>query len=122
MDYDLFTRAIYSQQNRLDMFLTIPKGQRMRKIDELLAIDRFEKARNSTKSVINKLRNAVKEKEQIIENASMQDSIHKRDSVMREITDVNKKEIEMQEKLKRIIDKKERSLKDVHILKEQNTS
>src|SRR3990172_9282519 len=45
MNYDLFTRAIYSEQNQLDMFLTIPKGQRMKKIDELLSIDKFERAR-----------------------------------------------------------------------------
>ena len=35
VDYDLFTRAIYSEQNQLDHFLTIPKGQRMKRIDEL---------------------------------------------------------------------------------------
>src|SRR3989344_8933362 len=45
VDYDLFTRAIYTEQNQIDMFLTIPKGARMKKIDELLAIDKFEKAR-----------------------------------------------------------------------------
>ncbi|MEM7825906.1 MAG: hypothetical protein QW412_03555, partial [Candidatus Aenigmatarchaeota archaeon] len=39
IDYELFTRAIYSEQNALDYFLTIPKGQRMKKIDELLMIN-----------------------------------------------------------------------------------
>jgi exonuclease SbcC len=35
MNYDLFSRAVYSEQNQLDMFLTNTKGQRMKKIDEL---------------------------------------------------------------------------------------
>lgn len=55
VDYGLFSKAIYSEQNALDYFLTIPKGQRMRKIDELLMIDKFEKARNNAISLINKI-------------------------------------------------------------------
>lgn len=55
VDYELFSKAIYSEQNALDYFLTIPKGQRMRKIDELLMIDKFEKARSNTITLINKI-------------------------------------------------------------------
>ncbi|MEM5802355.1 MAG: AAA family ATPase [Candidatus Aenigmatarchaeota archaeon] len=55
VDYELFSKAIYSEQNALDYFLTIPKGQRMKKIDELLMIDKFEKARSNTISLINKI-------------------------------------------------------------------
>jgi len=61
-NYDLFARAIYSEQNSLDMFLTIPKGQRMKKIDELLAIDRFEKARATVVTLTNRFDAAVSEK------------------------------------------------------------
>lgn len=55
VNYDLFTKAIYSEQNALDYFLMIPKGKRMKKIDELLMIDKFEKARASVVKLINKL-------------------------------------------------------------------
>ncbi|MBI2084714.1 MAG: SMC family ATPase [Candidatus Aenigmarchaeota archaeon] len=55
VDYELFSKAIYSEQNALDYFLTIPKGQRMKKIDELLMIDRFEMARSSSVSLVNKI-------------------------------------------------------------------
>ncbi len=55
VDYELFSKAIYSEQNALDYFLTIPKGQRMRKIDELLMIDKFEKARSNTITLVNKI-------------------------------------------------------------------
>ena len=55
VDYELFSKAIYSEQNALDYFLTIPKGQRMRNIDELLMIDKFEKARSNTISLTNKI-------------------------------------------------------------------
>ncbi len=55
VDYELFSKAIYSEQNALDYFLTIPKGQRMKKIDELLMIDKFEKARSNAISMMNKI-------------------------------------------------------------------
>lgn len=55
VDYELFSKAIYSEQNALDYFLTIPKGQRMRKIDELLMLDKFEKARSNAISLVNKI-------------------------------------------------------------------
>ena len=54
MDYELFSRAVYSEQDRLDFFLTIPKGQRMRIIDNLLKIDLFEEARQNCVSVSNR--------------------------------------------------------------------
>lgn len=75
MNYDLFSRAVYSEQNQLDMFLTIPRGQRMKKIDELLAIDKFEKARMSTKSLINKFLTAINEKELVIQNLECDESL-----------------------------------------------
>ena len=66
MNYDLFTRAVYSEQNAIDMFLTIPKGQRMRKIDELLSIDKFEKARATAATVSNKCSFVAEEKKKTL--------------------------------------------------------
>ncbi len=62
VDYELFSRAVYSEQNQLDYFLTIPKGQRMEKIDQLLRLDRFEKARSSASSLTNRCRQRRKDK------------------------------------------------------------
>ncbi len=78
VDYDLFTRAVYSEQNQLDMFLTIPKGQRMKKIDELLRLDRFESARISAVSLGNRFALHREEKEAML--GSM-----KKDELEREI-------------------------------------
>lgn len=51
MDYDLFSRAVYSEQNQMDYFLQIPSGQRKKKIDELLRINRFEEARKNASAL-----------------------------------------------------------------------
>ncbi|MFB6294134.1 MAG: AAA family ATPase, partial [Candidatus Nanohaloarchaea archaeon] len=55
IDYGLFSRAIYSEQNQLDYFLELRAGEREEKIDELLALDRFETARSTLVSVVNRL-------------------------------------------------------------------
>ncbi len=54
-NYETFSEAIYSEQNSLDYFLTLGKGQRIKKIDELLMIEKFESARSNCVSVRNKI-------------------------------------------------------------------
>lgn len=56
MDYDLFTRAIYSEQNRVDYFLTLGRGERKKQIDGLLGIDRLESARSNAGTLTNKIK------------------------------------------------------------------
>ena len=68
MDYDLFQRAIYSEQNALDYFLQIPKGKRMQQIDEMLKLDRYEKARESAVSIKNNILARRKEMVRVVED------------------------------------------------------
>jgi len=63
LDYDLFYRAIYSEQNRIDYFLMLGPRDRKTQIDELLGIDRFEVARANASTVINSLRRLKIERE-----------------------------------------------------------
>jgi exonuclease SbcC len=63
INYDVFSRAVYSEQNELDQFLNIPKGQRMERIDKLLKIDRFEIARKTAGKVVNKFSDELSSKE-----------------------------------------------------------
>ncbi len=55
VDYDLFTRAIYSEQNNIDYFLTLDPRRRKEEIDRLLGLDRFGNARANIISVINRI-------------------------------------------------------------------
>jgi exonuclease SbcC len=71
VNYDLFSKAIYSEQNALDYFLTIPKGQRMKKIDELLMIDKFEKARSGAVTLTNKLAERKLARQNMIDKADL---------------------------------------------------
>ncbi len=58
INYELFTRAIYSEQNKIDYFIALGKGERKKQVDELLGIDRFEAARANAVTALNKLREA----------------------------------------------------------------
>jgi exonuclease SbcC len=55
-DYELFTRAVYSEQNKLDWFLSLGKGERKKYFDELLGINKFENARAGAAAVANRLK------------------------------------------------------------------
>lgn len=66
LDYDLFERAIYSEQNRLDYFLTLPPGKRMQSIDELLGIDKLEEARKGAGSLANRISDRLEEVKRLV--------------------------------------------------------
>ncbi len=55
MDYDLFARAVYSEQNNIDYFLAIDPGRRKKEMDRLLGLDRFETARANSVYVLNRV-------------------------------------------------------------------
>lgn len=55
VDYELFTRAIYSEQNRIDHLLTLNPRQRKGEIDWLLGLGQFDTAREAAQSAHGKL-------------------------------------------------------------------
>ena len=55
MGFDLFDRAIYSEQNNIDYFLQLDPGRRKKEMDRLMGLDRFESARESAVRVANRL-------------------------------------------------------------------
>ena len=62
MDYELFSRAVYSEQNAMDYFLAIPRGKRMEHIDRMLRLDIFENAREGAVSLANRISQEREEK------------------------------------------------------------
>ncbi len=56
VDYDTFARVIYGEQNKLDYFLTLPKGARKAQLDDVLGISLFEKVRLNCNSATSKLK------------------------------------------------------------------
>lgn len=55
VNYDLFTRAIYAEQNQLDYLLTLNPSERKKQIDSLIGMDKFELARSNTLKAANRM-------------------------------------------------------------------
>ncbi len=102
VDYDLFSRAIYSEQNGLDQFLTIPKGQRMKRIDTLLKIDRFEKARSSTTTLVNRIKDNVKDKARIVGEMEEREDFGRIKVMENESRELKKRQMELELKKDRL--------------------
>jgi len=62
MDYEVFSRAVYSEQNGIDYFLKIPAGKRREHIDRMLRVDRFEIVRSEAVALQNRLKAGREEK------------------------------------------------------------
>jgi exonuclease SbcC len=66
VDYDTFSRAIYAEQNRLDYFLELAKGERKRQIDQMLGLDNFAKAEENATSLVNYIKSIISDEEQML--------------------------------------------------------
>lgn len=62
IDYELFTRAVYSEQNGVDYFLRLGRGDRKKQIDELLGISKFEVMRSNLSTVLNRIKEMQEER------------------------------------------------------------
>ena len=113
-DYSLFSRAIYSEQNNIDYFLTIPKGKRMQYIDEMLKVDRFERARESITKIKNNMVERKKEKLKVIKELETEDLDEKVKKVEKELSDIIKIEKEYVEDLEKTKHEKNETSKKLY--------
>ena len=122
IDYELFTRAIYSEQNALDYFLTIPKGQRMKKIDELLMIDKFEEARANAKTLINRLLDRKIEKQKLIDQVDLTSLEKNISDLIFSINQLSSEKEKLEKELEEILIKKRKIEEEVSELRKLNES
>ncbi|MGC8676395.1 MAG: AAA family ATPase [Candidatus Micrarchaeia archaeon] len=61
LDYDLFVRAVYAEQNRLTYFLELSPSERKKEIDELLGLNLFANALDNTTTLANKIKDLAEE-------------------------------------------------------------
>lgn len=66
VDYDTFSRVVYSEQNQLDYFLGLAKGPRKKEIDHMLGLDAFALAEENTTSLINRIKDIIRAEEEAI--------------------------------------------------------
>jgi len=119
VSYDLFSRAVYSEQNGLDYFLTVPKGQRMKKMDSLLQIDKFEKARSSTTSLVNRMKNTITDKTRIVEEMEEKEDFDKVSKLKEDIAKLEEKQGELKNKMSEVEKEKQKMEKGLEEIKNE---
>ncbi len=66
VDEDTFLRTVYAQQNEIDLFLRYGPGERKKRIDELMKLDKFETARKNCGKLVNQLKSQIEDKQKIL--------------------------------------------------------
>ena len=92
LDYDTFSRVIYSEQNRLDYFLELPKGDRKRQIDQMLGLDRFANAELNATSLINSIKSLIGEDDQLLSQMDIKEYKKQLEVLAREKENVDKEQ------------------------------
>ena len=107
VDYELFTRAIYSEQNRMDHLLSLTPRARKTEIDWLLGLGDFDTARDAAQAAAGKLSEQAsalradadpKKAEETAKKAGEQREAEKK--LAEACTTLGKKKLELAEKCK----------------------
>ncbi|MGC9005588.1 MAG: AAA family ATPase, partial [Candidatus Micrarchaeia archaeon] len=105
IDYDLFTRAIYSEQNNISYFLNLAPAKRKEEIDRLLGLDKFEKAAKGATLVANRLKKSAEQEKLLLKEKNENEILGMLEKVAEETREIEselerrKEEFEKTEKL-----------------------
>jgi len=106
MDYALFSKAVYSEQDGLDYFLRIPKGKRMEHIDNLLHVNKFSRARDNSITAMNRIKTVLDEKIRVVSDMQTEGIYEKIEIFSKEIQEFEKNKIEISSRLEDVKKKK----------------
>ena len=113
IDYELFSKAVYSEQDGMDYFLRIPKGQRMVQIDRMIKLDRFGKVRERSVSLKNQIIDRRKEKMRFVLEMEKEDFSDKIAALEEELKSLEQDSGVLKESAERVSQKKDKMIKEV---------
>lgn len=93
LNYELFSRAVYAEQNEIDFFLKLSPNERKNKFDELLELEKYENVRKNSVFLKNSILKENKQKKEFLEQQKNVLSDSKPEELKDKITNL-KKEVE----------------------------
>jgi exonuclease SbcC len=99
LNYELFSRAVYSEQNEMDFFLKLSPGERKKKFDELLELEKYEEARKNSVTLQNDLLKEKKQEEEFIKQQKETIKNHEEEKTAEKIKEEEKAIIEIEKEL-----------------------
>jgi exonuclease SbcC len=119
IDYDLFSRAIYSEQNQIDFFLKLSPMQRKKKFDELLELEKYEKARKTNVYVMNRIKRMVEDRKGLLKKSCDMIDENALKELKNKKKEKEKKQEELNEKEKKAREELEKELKEIDVLEKK---
>jgi len=123
VSYELFSRAIYSEQNQIDFFLKLTPAQRKEKFDELLGLDKYEKVRTNSVTLANRLKRSIDDRKKFLQEQKSKNNTKELEEYEKKISkkekELNEKEKENSE-LEKQINEKEKILKQLEEKEKEN--
>lgn len=102
LSYDLFERMIYAEQNRLDYFLTLRPGERRKRMDEILGINKLELARKNASTLINRLTDRRENREDTLEELEEDEEIDQLPELEEDLEGIKKHMEELGKRIKEV--------------------
>ncbi|MEM3839009.1 MAG: SMC family ATPase [Candidatus Micrarchaeaceae archaeon] len=113
VDYDLFSKAVYSEQNGLDYFLDLRPTERKKQIDELLGLDKFALAQENATSLINKIKDLAAENEKTAASFDIEKLKSQLEALVKELGQLELSRRETEEKMAEAV--KRRKANDLYL-------
>ena len=107
LDEDLFLRTVYSKQNEIDLFLQLTPGERKKRLDQLMALDKFEDARKNCIRLVNKLEDKKTVKEDFLKETDLEQLKKEISELNQELEDFRKEQEKIKKEYIATRDKKE---------------
>jgi exonuclease SbcC len=118
MDYDLFSRAIYSEQNNLDYFLELRSSERKDVIDKLLGLDKFAIAEDNATSLVNRIKDMAEQAEKSAGNFDLEKLEEQLSKAKEELKKLNEEKAELSRKqsiLIKNVEEQAKKLKELQV-------
>ena len=99
LNYELFSRAVYAEQNEIDFFLKLSPSERKKKFDELLDLAKYEEARKNAITLQNEIRRENRQRKEFIEQQENILKAQEVEKIEKEIQTAKKSIEQLEEKL-----------------------
>ncbi len=99
MDYEIFSRAVYAEQNELDFFLKLSPSERKKKFDELLQLEKYENARKNSTTLQNEITKENKTAKEFLDQQKSTLKNYEEEKIILQIKEIENELKKIEEKL-----------------------
>ncbi len=121
VDYDLFSKAVYSEQNQINYFLDLRSSERKKQIDGLLGLDKFAAAQDNATTLSNRIKDMISDTARLAKEFDLEKAKHELSLMKSELDGLRKERDEADLKIRHHTAAKAKLETDMNRLKERNS-